>query len=111
MEEVKYLPTLGLSFLEVIRYKCLYPVVPLTGMSGSGGFGGMDNMSNVGNFGGRDMGPVGRMGGECVYLLILGYDSVNIETFKVTSFSSRVQTCTGLEWLEWTGTLATVTCQ
>lgn len=49
-----------------------------TGMSGSGGFGGMDNMSNVGNFGGRDMGPVGRMGGKWAYLLILGYDTVNI---------------------------------
>lgn len=37
------------------------------GMSGGGGFGGMDSLGNMGGFGGRDMAPVGRMGGECFY--------------------------------------------
>lgn len=37
--------------------------VPLiSGMSG--GYGGMDNMGSMGSYGGRDMAPVGRMGGE-----------------------------------------------
>ncbi|XP_008402811.1 myelin expression factor 2 [Poecilia reticulata] len=35
----------------------------LGGMSGSGGYGGMDSMGSMGSFGGRDIAPVGRMGG------------------------------------------------
>lgn len=94
------------------------------GGGGGGGFGGMDTMGNMGGFGGRDMAPVGRMGGKRPHSLLLGRGffwcySVNGEMnlCVVTILNLRlhfffpVEICTGQGWVEWIGTLATVTCQ
>ncbi|XP_058851117.1 myelin expression factor 2-like isoform X2 [Acipenser ruthenus] len=44
-----------------------------TGVSGSGGYGGgMDGISNMGGYGGRDLAPIGRMGGMDDYRGNLG---------------------------------------
>lgn len=51
----------------VLTKEISFSLLLLIGMSSaSGGFGGMDNMGSMGGFGGRDMAPVGRMGGKSV---------------------------------------------